>query len=114
MCHEYPLRNLDVANLNGGVILPVAALNVVLPARFILQHPQSRAAALLYDFADYLHFRDVGGGNELLFIRAYGQHVFERYLAAQLSFERLHADGLARLDAILLSPTANYGVHAAS
>jgi len=69
---------------------------------------------LLDDLADYLHFRYIVGGNELLFIRAHGQHVFKRYLAAQLSFERLDADGLARLDAILLSPTANYGVHAAS
>jgi len=34
--------------------------------------------------------------------------------AADLAFEQFHPDGLARLDAVLLSPTPNYGVHAAS
>src|ERR1700723_3772035 len=111
---KFPLRNLDVADLNGSVILPVPAQNIVLPARFILQRLQFRTAALFHNLADDLNFRDIFSRDKLLLVRVHRDHIFKRDLAAQFSFERFHAYRLARLHAVLLSPTANHGVHAAS
>src|SRR5580704_8011185 len=114
MCHGKPLRNLDVADFDRGVILPVAALDVVLTARLILQSEHLRTAILGDDLADDLGLGNVRARSEFLVVVAHGEHFVKSDLAADFALEPLDADGLAGLDAILLSPSANYGVHAAS
>src|SRR5271156_3769444 len=114
MCHGKPLRNLDVADFDRGVILPVAALDIVLTARLVLQSEHFRTAILGHDLADDFGLGDVGAGSEFLVVVAHGEHFIESDLAADFALEPLDANGLAGLDAILLSTSANYGVHAAS
>src|SRR5271156_4126314 len=114
MCHGKPLRNLNVADFDRGVILPVAALDIVLTARLVLQSEHFGAAILGHDLADDLSLGNVRARSEFLVVVAHGEHFIKSDLAADLALEPLDANGLAGLDAILLSPSANYGVHAAS
>src|SRR5579863_584336 len=116
VCHgsERPLGKLNVADLHGGVALPVAALDLVLPARLVLQHFHLRPAHVLHNLARNLGLYGVSAGQHLLFVRADGQHVVEGHFAADFSLEEFHLDRRARLHAVLLPPTPNHGVHAAS
>jgi hypothetical protein len=50
----------------------------------------------------------------LFVVRADGKDVVKRHFATDFSFELLDLNRLARRDAVLLSPTSDYGVHAAS
>src|SRR5580692_10776777 len=112
MCHGKPLRNLDVADFDRGVILPVAALDIVLTARLVLQSEHFRTAILGDDLADDLSLGDVRAGCKFLVVVAHGEHFVKSDLAADFALEPLDANGLTWLDAILLPPSANYGVHA--
>src|ERR1700691_399404 len=114
MCHSKPLRNLNIADFDRSVMLPVAALDIVLTARLVLQSEHLRPAILGDDFADDFCLGNVCAGSEFLVVVADGEHFIESNLAADFALEPLDANGLAGLDAILLSPSANYGVHAAS
>src|ERR1035441_8908034 len=64
-------------------------------------------------FSGDLCLTGIGTTRKLLAIMN-GEDFIEGYFAADLSFKPLDLDLLARRYAILLSPTANYGVHAAS
>jgi hypothetical protein len=66
-----------------------------------------------HDFSGDLCLTGIGTTRKLLAIMN-GEDFIEGYFAADLSFKPLDLDLLARRYAILLSPTANYGVHAAS
>src|SRR5580693_469791 len=107
MCHGKPLRDLDVADFDRGVILPVAALDIVLTARLVLQSEHFRAAILGHDLADDFGLGDGGTGGEFLIVVAHGENFIESDFAADLAFEPLNANGLSRLDAVLLSTSAN-------
>src|ERR1700719_300829 len=92
----------------------MAGLNLVLAARLVLQHFHFLAAAVRNDLADNFCFGDVAARDQFLVVVADGDDVVKRHLAANFAFQALHLHGLARRDAVLLSPTANYGVHTAS
>src|SRR6201993_2372717 len=92
----------------------MAGLNFVLAARFILQHFHFLCAALGNDLADHFGFGDVAARDQFLVVVADGDDVVKRHLAAHFAFQALHLNGLARRDAVLLSTTTNYSVHAAS
>src|ERR1700719_3492684 len=92
----------------------MAGLNLVLAARLVLQHFHFLAAAVRNDLADNFCFGDVAARDQFLVVVADGDDVVKRHLAANFAFQALDLNGLARRDAVLLSSTANYGVHAAS
>jgi len=92
----------------------VAALNLVLAASLELQHLKLRPAQVLHDLARYLGLRGIRAAENFLVVRTDGDDVIEGHLSADLALEPLDLDRLARGYAILLSSTANYGVHAAS
>src|SRR5271156_1237030 len=106
------LRKLNV-HFHGRQTLPVASLNLVLPARLVLERFELGAAQMLHDLAGHFGFRR-GGAQNLFVVGADGDDVVKRHLAADLALETLDLDRLARRDPILLSPRANNGVHAAS
>src|SRR6266568_4785000 len=127
MCHDAILfrracglktaaRNLefDVADLNGGVILPMAALNLVLIGPFELEHGELLGAPLLDDFAGHGCFAGIGPQQNLLVVRMDGQDGAKIDLFSHFAIDPLDADGVARRDAILLSPSLNDGVHLSS
>ena len=107
------LGEFDLADLHGRVVLPVAALNFVLPAPLVLQDLHFGAAQVLDDLAGHFGF-GLRAAENLLFVGADGDDLIEGHLAADFAFQALDVDGFARRDAVLLSPTANYSVHAAS
>ena len=107
------LKTISFAWRPWPTILPVAALNLVLSARLILQHLEPRAAALLHDFAGDFGFGGLFAAVELVVVED-GQDFAEGNFVADLAFELLDFDGLTRRDAVLLAPTSNYGVHTAS
>src|ERR1700757_1298943 len=114
MCHEIPLCELDVANFNGRIVLAMAGLNFVLAARLVLQHFHFLGAALRNDLADHFCFGYVAARDQFLVVIADRDDVVERHLATHFAFQALYLNGLARRDAVLLSSTTNYSVHAAS
>src|SRR5271154_4606339 len=89
-------------------------LNFVLSAGLILEDLQFRAAKMPENFSGDRSFGDVLPAEHLLIVIADGENAIERHFAADLALEALDPDRLAGLDAILLSTTANYGVHTAS
>src|SRR5277367_968259 len=91
MCHDKPLRNLNVADFDRGVILPVAALDIVLTARLVLQSEHFRAAILGHDLADDFGLGDVGVGSEFLVVVAHGENFVKSDLAADFAFEPFDA-----------------------
>src|SRR5438445_4670002 len=104
----------DVTDLNRRVILPVPALDLVLPARLVLQHRQLPVAALRHDLAHNLGARGILARQQLLVVGAHGNHFTKSDLPAHFAGQRFHLHGFSRRDAILLASTADYGVHPAS
>jgi hypothetical protein len=107
------LWKLNFADFDRRVVLAVASLNFVLSAGLELQDLELRTAAMSHDFSGDLSLTGIRTTGKLLAIMN-GEDFIEGYFAADLSFKPLDLDLLARRYAILLSPTANYGVHAAS
>src|SRR5580704_5243774 len=98
MCHDALLRKLNVADLDRRVVLPVAALNVVLTARLVLEDLELRPAILGDDLAGDLGLRDDVRGDEFLFVIAHGNDLVEGDVAADFAFQALDANGAAGLD----------------
>ena len=92
----------------------MAGLNFVLAACLILQHFHFLGAALRNDLAHHFGFGDVAARYQFLVVVADGDNVIKRHLAADFAFQALDLNGLTRCDAVLLSTTTNYSVHAAS
>src|ERR1039458_8002955 len=107
------LWKLNFADFDRRVVLAVASLNFILSAGLELQDLELRTAAMAHDFAGDLGLTCIGTTRELFAIMD-GEDFVEGYFAADLSLKPLDLDLLARRHAILLSPTANHGVHAAS
>src|SRR5713101_5531362 len=110
---SFPAK-FDVADLHGGVVLPVAANDLVLLGPPIFHDRQLGVARLRDDFAGYLGLGGVSAGDELLLVVVYGQHVGKSHLGAHLAGQALNLDGFAWGDAVLLAPAADDGVHEAS
>ena len=92
----------------------MTALNLILAGLLELQHFELGAANLGYDFARNGGLGDVGARDDLLFVSADGDDAVECDFAADFALKALDPNLFARHGAILLTPTANNGVHAAS
>src|SRR6185437_16115923 len=109
-----PLFHLDVADFDGRVCLPVSARNLVLAACLVLHHQVLYSATLLDDLSRHFGFRGVRTVDEFFVVVVHGEHFVESDFAAYLAFQLLDPDGLTRRDAVLLTSTADNGVHTAS
>src|SRR5208283_4734384 len=109
-CAPYGLQ-LDLTDLNGRVILPVAPLNLVLVGLLELQHGELLPAALRHDFPGHRGLRCVRSRQDLLVIGMNRQHGPELHLLAHFAADTFDADSVAGCDTILLSPGLYDGVH---
>src|SRR5580704_6950860 len=117
MCHDsIPLDDLqlDLADLNGRIVLPVAPLNLVLVGLLELQNGELLRPALLHDLARDAGRRRIRSRHNLLVVSVYRQHGPEFHLLAHVTLDPLNTDGVARCDTILLSPGLYNGVHLSS
>src|SRR6266446_10140429 len=105
---------LDIADFDRGVILPVAARNLVLIALLELEHGELLAAALRDDFAAHGSFAGIGARYHLLVVHVDGQDRAKIHFFPYFAIHPLDTDGVAGRDAILLSPGLNNGVHLSS
>ena len=105
---------LDAADFNGGIILPVTAGDLVLAARLEFQDRDFRMTPLRDDLADNFRFRGIGSGQKSLLFGAHGQHVFKGDLPAHLARKSFYLHGVARRHTILFVATTNDGVHRSS
>src|SRR6266851_2623898 len=90
------------------------ALNLVLIGLFELEHGELFGAPLLDDFTGHGCFAGIGPQQNLLVVRMDGQDGAKIDLFPYFAIDPLDADGVARRDAILLSPSLNDGVHLSS
>src|ERR1700682_1214547 len=70
---QIPLER-NFADLHGGIILPVPALDLVLAARLILEHDHLAMAVLRDDLAGYGRSGGILAGYQLGLIRAHREH----------------------------------------
>ena len=105
------LLELDAADLNGGVVLPVAADNLVLLDAAILENGELRMASLLDDLAGYLRLSRIRPRQKLVSIGGDADHVAKRDLAAHFSGQRLDLNRLPGRNPVLFPTTTNHGVH---
>src|SRR5439155_4769154 len=105
---------LDIADLHGRIILPMAARNLVLIALFELEHGELLATALRDDFPAHGSFAGIGAQYHLLVVRVDGQDGAKIHFFPYFAIDPLDADGVAGRDAILLSLGLNNGVHRSS
>jgi hypothetical protein len=108
-----PLQ-LDVADLYGGVILPVAAGNLVLIGFLELENGDFFGAALGHDLAGDRSLGGIVSVENLLFVGMDGQNGPEGHLFAHVPANPLNPNGVAGRDAILLPPGLNDSVHRSS
>src|SRR6266702_3437107 len=83
------------------------ALNLVLIGLFELEHGELLGAPLLDDFTGHGCFAGIGPQQNLLVVRMDGQDGAKIDLFPYFANDPLDADGVARRDAILLSPSLN-------
>jgi hypothetical protein len=107
------LWKLNFADFDRRIVLAVARLNLVLSARLVLQSLELGTAAMSHDFSGDFGLAGIRTTRKLLSI-VNGEDFIKSHFAADFSFKALDLDFVARRYPILLSPTANYGVHAAS
>src|SRR5690348_5196679 len=102
---------LYVADFHRGERLAMPARDFVLPTALVLQDETLVAAPMRNDFAGHFGFPRRRTGHDFLAVIVDRQHLIERHFAADFSVELFDANRLSRRDAILLTPTANHGVH---
>src|SRR5215469_874310 len=105
--------DLDVADLYGRKVLPVAALNLVLIGSLVFQYGHLFGSALLYDLPGHGSLLGFGARKHLL-VPMDSQHVAKTHLFTNFAFHPLDADGVAGRDTILLPPGQDHGVHLSS
>src|SRR5260370_18008943 len=105
---------LDIADFDGRVVLPVAARNLVLIALLELEHGKLLAAALRDDLATHGSLAGIGAQQNLLVVRVDGQDGAKVHFFPYLAINPLNADDVAGCDAVLLPPGLNNGVHQSS
>src|SRR5579862_4693400 len=105
MCHSLMPAFLesDIADLDGSVILPVAARDLVLAASLEFQNANAGSAILFDNFSGYLDLGGVFALQSLGIVCANHEHVGEGHLAADLAFHPFHPDRLAGGHSILFS-----------
>jgi hypothetical protein len=122
VCHENlkasraarrALCKLNV-DFDGRQTLPMAALNFILPTALEFQNLHFGAANVPQDRAGHPRLGCLIATENFLSIGANCEDLVELYLSADLALEALNLDDFAWCDAILFSPTTDYGVHAAS
>src|ERR1700687_2703918 len=111
---RYRKLELDVSDLNGRVILPVTARNLVLTALLELEHSQFLCAALRDNFAADAGLASILAQQNLLVVRVDRQDGTKIDLFPYFAINPLDADGVAGRDAILLSPGLDNSVHQSS
>src|SRR5271168_916337 len=114
MRHAGPLRERNVADLHGSVILPVAARDFILSAGLEFAHQALRSSPVPDDLAGNLGARSLVASMKILLVRAHCDHIAKGDLVADLAVELLDLDGLARCNPILFTATTNHRVHTAS
>src|SRR5712664_4028164 len=105
---------LDVSDLDGRVVLPMTARNLVLTALLELEHGQFLGAALRDDLATDADLSGVITQQNLFVVRVDSQDGTKIDLFPYFAINTFDADGVAGRDAILLSPGLNNGVHQSS
>src|SRR5580700_4280117 len=110
---QAPSLEKNVADLDGSVVLPMAAHDFVLTARLELHYQALRMAPLANDLPGNGGLGSVAPGQQLGLVGAYCQNMVEGDLGAHMTLDEFHLHGLARCNAILLTPATNDGVHAA-
>src|SRR6185312_8155157 len=105
---------LDIADFDRCVILAMATQDLILPRLFEFHNLELWSADVRDNLSGYFGLSDSRARNNLLFVGADRENLVKSDVAADLSIQALDADCLARHGAILLPPTTNYGVHAAS
>src|SRR6266403_2205555 len=106
---EYRTLQLDVVDLDGGVVLPVAALNLVLIGFLELQNRELLGAPLRDNLAGNNGFAGFRAGQKLFVIPMHGKNRREGHLFAHFTVHPLNANGVARRDAVLLSSGLDNG-----
>src|ERR1700730_6338733 len=107
---QIPLER-NFADLHGGIILPVPALDLVLAARLILEYDHLAMAVLRDDLAGYGGSGGILAGYQLGLISAHREHFAEGDLASHIPREPLDLHGFSWRYAVLLPSATNYGVH---
>ena len=102
---------LDVADMQGGIVLPVPGLHAAALALGVFEDQHLAGAVLLDDpggDGDTLHHRVPG--RQLVLVVHQEKDAVQTDLTADLSFETLHTDFLSRGHAVLLASGLNNGV----
>ena len=107
-----PLQlQFDVADFYGREILTVAAGNLVLIALLELEHGDFLGAALRDDLAAHAGFGSVATEDDFLLVGVDGENLAKCNAFPDFATDALDTNGVARCDAILLTPGLNNGVH---
>src|SRR5579859_167373 len=102
---------LDFADLDGREILTVAARNLALIALLEFEHRDFLGAALRDNLAAYAGFGSLTAQNDFLFVGVDRENFAKGHFFADFARNPLNTNGVARCDAILLTPGLNNGVH---
>src|SRR5208282_2175592 len=113
LCAIVRTSEFDFANLDGGEVLAMATLDLVLAAGLEFQHAELRSADLAKDPAGYAGLRRSLSGDQCV-VGAHGKYLAEFHGVPGLTGERFDFNPVARGDAVLLPSGANQGVHGAS
>src|SRR5262249_16078803 len=108
-----PLQ-LDVADLHRGVILTVAARNLVLIGLLELENGDLFRAALRNNFAGDGGFGGIVAVQHLFLVCRDCQNRTKSHFFAHVTADAFDPNGVAGRDAILLSPGLDDGVHRSS
>src|SRR5882724_4266284 len=111
---EVQILQLDFADLHGGVVLAMAALDLVLVGFLELEDRELLGAALLNDLAGDGGLGGVVAGENALVVGMDGQDGTKLDLLANVALDALDADSVARRDTVLLTSGLNHGVHRSS
>src|SRR5258706_1372699 len=102
---------LDAADLDGGIVLPVTVADLVLVRRLEFENHDFRVPPLLDDFSHDFRFRGVRSGQKLLFVGAHGQHFAKGDFPAYFAGKSFHLHGVTWRHTVLFASTSNDGVH---
>jgi hypothetical protein len=102
---------LNAADLDGCVILPVAADNLVLLDAAVFEYREFRMPTLRNDFAGNFGFSGIRSGQKFLFIGSHGDHVAKGNGAAHFAGQGFHLDRIPGRNPVLLPTSSDHGVH---
>src|SRR5580658_6362937 len=97
----------NIANLHGGIVLPVPPRNLILVGLLELQHGNLLVPPVADNLPGHGSFQGVVTRQDLLLVVVHRQNGAKSHLFAHITFNSLNPNGVARRDAILLSPGLN-------